>query len=592
MAKQILNNFVFGETDKNILGRTDLKAYNNSASLIENFRLNPLGGLSKREGSYQFSIDLIQTKKTRLIEFIYSADLSFLLLFSEKELKIVDTTTEKQIGETLETPYLESELFEIQYAQNEESLFLVHINHPIQVLDYVGNTFSLSTFVGTYDDDHKGILSTEGNYPSVVAYCSSRLYFASSRNQPFTIWISNSFEPTKFWTYTLGTSTVSEQCSYEEYPTYFEKWKNGGKTVSKSYSDWYYNDLVNSTWWKSRLQYQSDATPTYNDLLETNTSLFGEVMTVENTETTKTYTDENAMILELASSKNDKICYINTLHNIVVGTRSSEWIIPYDITPSNLKATKESSYGSAFMQSITMQNELLFLQSSGCLRSMKYDYTNYNYPCEDRTIFNKDILSSGVVEFASQQTPYVRLFCVLEDGTMAVMTKNELDNVYGWVRYKSKYFKYISVAVAEVSGIQEVYCIVQGATGNNFFLIKLDENRTYDLVNYLYKDSTDPNYNYGLGFSAKIVTNPIESSTLQTLDSLKYGWNITLRTSDTTGYRVGFEDCILQSGNGENSNISTIQAPTTWHKELRVVVESDENEKLNINALCINMGVN
>ena len=587
MAKQILNNFVFGETDKNILGRTDLQAYNNSASLIENFRLNPLGGLSKREGSYQFGIDLIQSKKTRLIEFIYSADLSFLLLFSEKELKIVDTTTERQIGTTLETPYLESELFDIQYAQNEDSIFFVHIEHPIQVLDYVGNTFSFSTFVGTYDDEHKGILSTEGNYPSVVAYCSSRLYFASSKNQPFTIWISNSFEPTKFWTYTLGTSTVTEQCSYEEYPTYFDKWKNGTKTVSKSYADWYYNDLINSTWWKSRLQYQSSATPTYNDLLQTNTSLFGEVMTVENTETTKTYTDENAMILELASSKNDKICYINTLHNIVVGTRSSEWVLPYNITPSNLQATKESSYGSSFKQSVSLQNELLFLQSSGCLRSMKYDYTNYNYPCEDRTIFNKDILSSGVVEFASQLTPYVRLFCVLEDGTMAVMTKNELDNVYGWVRYKSNYFKYISVAVAEVGGVQEVFCIVKESEVS-YLLVKLDETKNADLVVYNEEEKV---YSDGVGFSARIVTNPIESSTLQTLDSLKYGWNITLRTSDTTGYRTGFENCILQSGNGESSNISKIQVPTTWNKELRVVVESDEKEKLNINALCINMGV-
>lgn len=586
MAKQVLNNFIFGETDKNILGRTDLKAYFNGVSKLENFKLNPLGGLSKREGSVLLLDDL--EKKTRIIEFIYSADLSFLLLFSEKELRVIDTLTEKQIGDVIETEYLEDELYDIQYAQNEESVFFVHINHPIKVFDYVGNTFSFSTFIGTYDDEHKGILSTENNYPSVVAYCSSRLYFASSRNQPYTIWISNSFEPTKFWTYTIGTSTVTEQCSYEEYSTYFNKWKAGEKECSKSYSTWYYNILVGSTWWSARLQYEPSAVADYNDLLQTDTQLFGEVMTVENSEITKTYTDENAMILELASSRNDKICYINILHNIVVGTRSSEWILPYDLTPSNLKATKESSYGSIFKSSISLQNELLFLQSSGCLRSMKYDYTNYNYPCEDRTMFNKDILSSGVLETANQLTPYCRLFCVLKDGTLAVMTKNELDNVYGWTRYKSDYFDYISVAVAEAEGIQQVYCIGKVKTSERYFLLKFDETKTTDGCYYLEEQQK---WMDGLGFSATLKTNPIESSTLQSLDSLKYGWNISLKTRDTTSYKVGFDGCIMQNANGERDNNTTIQAPTSWTKELRVMIESGEKEKINIDALLINMGV-
>lgn len=577
MSKQILNNFIFGETDKNILGRTDLKAYLNSGCKIENFRLNYLGGLSKREGSVQIK-EL--EKKTRIIEFIFSSDLSFLLLFSDKELRIIDTTTQEQIGEVIETKYREEDLYEIQYAQNEESIYFVHIDYPIQVLDYIGNTFAFSTFVCSCDDEHKDILTTENNYPSVVAFCASRLYFASSRNKPFTMWISNSFEPNRFWTYTLGTSTVSEQCSFEEYPVYFEKWKAGNcKTASQTYAYWYNNTLLDSTWWKARLQYESDTIqPSYNDLLQTNTSLFGEVMTVINTQTLKTYTDENAMILELASSKNDKITFINVLHNIVVGTRSSEWILPYDLTPSNLKATKESSYGSNFLQAISMETELLFLQSSGCLRSMRYDYVNYNYPCEDRTIFNKEILSSGVLEMKGQTSPYVRLFCILADNTMAVLTKNELENSYGWTRYKSNDLDFTSVAVAEVNGVQQVFITYKDKNEEGkYYLARLDETKETDLDN-----------EYSI--ESEYVSNPIESTTLQSLDSLKYGWNITLRTYETTNYKVGFEDCLLQNANGESKNINTIQVPTKWDKDLRLVVKSEKGEKLNISVMQINMG--
>ncbi len=389
------------------------------------------------------------------------------------------------------------------------------------------------------------------------------------------MWISNSFEPNRFWTYTLGTSTVSEQCSFEEYPVYFEKWKAGNcKTASQTYAYWYNNTLLDSTWWKARLQYESDTIqPSYNDLLQTNTSLFGEVMTVINTQTLKTYTDENAMILELASSKNDKITFINVLHNIVVGTRSSEWILPYDLTPSNLKATKESSYGSNFLQAISMETELLFLQSSGCLRSMRYDYVNYNYPCEDRTIFNKEILSSGVLEMKGQTSPYVRLFCILADNTMAVLTKNELENSYGWTRYKSNDLDFTSVAVAEVNGVQQVFITYKDKNEEGkYYLARLDETKETDLDN-----------EYSI--ESEYVSNPIESTTLQSLDSLKYGWNITLRTYETTNYKVGFEDCLLQNANGESKNINTIQVPTKWDKDLRLVVKSEKGEKLNISVM-------
>ena len=576
MAKQIYNNFIYGETDKYILGRTDLKAYLNSGSKIENFRLNYLGGLSKREGLSQIKeLD----KKTRIIEFVYSSDLAFLLLFSDKELRIVDTTTQEQIGEVIETQYKEEDLFDIQYAQNEESIYFVHIDYPIQVLDYVGNTFTFSTFVCSCDDEHKDILTTENNYPSVVAFCSSRLYFASSRNKPFTIWISNAYEPSRFWTYTLGTSTVTEQCSFDEYPAYFENWKNGNcKGASMTYAYWYNNELLGTSWWSARLQQEgSSITPSYNDLLQTDTQLFGEVMTVENTEEIKTYTDENAMILELASSKNDKITFINILHNIVVGTRSSEWILPYDLTPSNLKATKESSYGSSFIQSISMETELVFLQSSGCLRSMKYDYVNYNYPCEDRTIFNKEILQSGVVEMKAQTTPYARLFCILKDNTIAILTKNELEGAYGWTRYKSDDLEFQSIAVAEVEGVQQVFITCKDKNEEDkYYLAKLDETKISDL-------------DKGYAIVSEYISNPIESTSLQSLDSLKYGWNITLRTYDSTKYCVGFSDCILQWSEG-NKDIITIQVPTKWDNDLRLVIKSEKDRKLNISVMQINMG--
>lgn len=581
MSKQLINNFVYGETDKNILGRTDLKAYNQGASKIENFILNPLGGLSRREG---LSLILEMKTKTRIIGFSYSSDLSFLLIFGNYDLRIIDTTTNEQIGEAITTPYSSEELAEIQYAQNEDSLFLVHIDHPIYVLEYAGNAFAFSQFKANCDDENPNLFEGDNNYPSVVAFCSNRLYLASSRNKPFTIWVSKSFEPSNFWTYKAGTTTTTTQVAYEEYESQFNKWKGGElTTVTKSYTTWK-NELESTSWWKARKQQEGeDIVPTYNDLLATDTTTFGEVMTKYNTEETQIYTDENAMILELASSKNDKITFINILHNIIVGTRSSEWIIPYDITPSSLKATKESSYGSTFLASMNMQTELIFFQSSGVVRSMKYDYTNYNYPCEDITIFNKEILESGIIESATQSTPTARLFCICNDGTLGVMTRNELDSTSGWVKYKTEIGNFISTAVADVDGIQEVYCVIDNSKIKTedeelkYYVCIFDKTKTNDLGEY--------------SFISKLTTNPIESSSYQTLDNTKFGWSLGLRVLNSGKFKAGFTNSFLKIADATNTNIVTLPIPTSWSKDLRVEVESIDNEPLNINALLMNIGV-
>ena len=582
MSKQILNNFIYGATDKNILGRTELKAYNQSASIIENFKLNSLGGLSRREGLTEV---LRTTTRTRLIAFSYSSDLSFLLIFEDKQLRIINTITHDQIGEPIETEYSAEELAEIQYAQNEDSLFLTHIDHPVYILEYAGDSFAFSKFKANCDDENPHLFEEENDYPSVVALCSNRLYLASSRNKPFTIWVSKSFDPTNFWTYKVGTSTTSRQATTDEYISQFEKWKaNELTTVTKTYTTWEI-ELKQTNWWKERVEVEgggdaSKISIAYTDLLATNTSLFTEVMTIYETEETQVYTDENAMILELASSKNDKITFINILHNIIVGTRSSEWIIPYDITPSSLKATKESSYGSTFLASLNMQTELIFFQNSGVIRSMKYDYANYNYPCEDITIFNKEILEKGIVECATQSVPVAKLFCICKDGTLAVMTRNELDNTFGWVKYKTEIGNFISIAVADVNGEQRVYCVIDNS--------KISEELTYITCFF---DKTKLNDLDEYSFISKFESNPIETTTYQTLDNTKYGWSIGLRVFDTNEFKGGFSNSPLKIADATKTDIVTLPVPTSWSKDLRIKVESIEDNPLNISAILMNIGV-
>lgn len=583
MSKIVYNNMIYGAVDDNVLGRPDLAPYVNGVSFLQNFNVNLLGGVSRRKGLRKlFDLD----GEARIIDFVYSAELTFLIVLSNKTLRVYNTLLERFEGEIIATPYEDSILSDIQYTQDSSSVYFVHKDYPPYNLSYTGGTFKFSTLSPICDEAYPNLFNSAHNYPSVVAFCSNRLILASSDNNPYRMWVSRAFEPRNFTTYDVYNNTEKTLASYKDYPTYYENWKAEGTntTYSQSFVKWQTDILKPSTWWKNREETEVNPEIGWEDVLATAPSLWYEIITIDGSgNITKAVSATCAMVLDLGSNKNDRICWIGTNYNIIIGTRSSEWVMSAEINAVSQSVRQVSAFGAIEKQAVAFGSKIIFLQSNGILRSIGYDSQTYSYPCLDKTQFNRSILESGVKEIAVQRVPVSRVFLLLNNGHIAILTKNELTEAEGWSFYDTTIGKFTSLAVLDTLTGQSVYAVVDNSLSKDesedlkYCVCVFDSSELYDIKTHNYV--------------SKLRTNPIENSTYSTLNNTKYGWCVALRCIDTERFKVGFSNSYKKEGNASKDNIVSVALPTSWQKDMRLEIESIEDKNVNIQAILMNAEV-
>jgi hypothetical protein len=136
----LINNFTGGEMSPLLIGRVDLDRYGNSCQRMENMRAFPYGGAFKRSG-----LEHIYTTvgETRIKEFIYSTDTSYILAFSNGLLKIFNDGAYLSSSDIV-TPYLSDEVFDLQFLQINDIMYITHQSHtPHKLSRVTSTTFTL-----------------------------------------------------------------------------------------------------------------------------------------------------------------------------------------------------------------------------------------------------------------------------------------------------------------------------------------------------------------------------------------------------------------------------------------------------------------
>lgn len=155
MLYPIQDTFVRGEISPRLHARASLDLYRGALSRCENFLTLPHGGIRKRDGTYFCAEVKDSSKATRLIPFIFSADQAYALEFGNLYIRV--HAYGARVG-TVEvaTPYLEADLFDLQFVQSADQMWITHKNHLPQVLTRTAHTiWTLAEFVfldGPYDD--------------------------------------------------------------------------------------------------------------------------------------------------------------------------------------------------------------------------------------------------------------------------------------------------------------------------------------------------------------------------------------------------------------------------------------------------------
>ncbi len=142
-AKVILTNFTGGELSPKLKGRVDLAKYHNGCQTLENMIVLPYGGAMRRPGTYYVAEVKDSSKKVRLVAFEFSTTQAYVLEFGNLYMRVYkDSGQVMGNGDPYEitTPYTEAQLFELQFVQSADVLFIAHSAHYPRKLERTGDT--------------------------------------------------------------------------------------------------------------------------------------------------------------------------------------------------------------------------------------------------------------------------------------------------------------------------------------------------------------------------------------------------------------------------------------------------------------------
>lgn len=513
-SKVVYVDFRGGMIDERMRRRSDLDGYYNSASLIENAVPTRAGGLKLRPGLVRYS-DVLDAE--RIIPYTKSVDEAFVIALADKSATVYGIGTDGLLkpvgGGAFKTSFLKNEISAIQFTQDYERAILTHENHKPYVITYkngglLGSDITLDTTAVTYRVDGKDdtvaytyeeLLTGDGNYPACCAYMGQRLWLMATKNKPYKLFASRPFSYNDFQLYdkiqSVEEGTTTEQYlkavqgSYkkQEDLTAEEKEKYP-KAVKKIVSlevsiDGYY---VHKT--------------TYYDAEEAVVdSIVGEAVnyTTPVYDWTDRVRDDCGMELELGSDRDERVSWIGYSESgLYIGTASSEWYMPSDSNANNYSFTKVGSYGSARnMQCVYGSNAIFYVQSgSKRIRAISsssdgISFSEPSYQCES-------ILKAGIKELHWQRVPEPRLYVVLKDGTVAVLSYDPYYSINAWCKWTFPTLKVLSMSIMDDKDGQMPVVLAENEYG----------------LRAIYRFDEDVYTDAGAPFKAKVVTNNVEGN--------------------------------------------------------------------------------
>ena len=150
---------------------------------------------------------------------------------------------------------------------------------------------------------------------------------------------------------------------------------------------------------------------------------------------------DSAMIYTIASNQVNAIKSLKATRTLICMTTGGEYAVSSGtsqdaITPSNINIRKQSNYGSAGVDALSIGNATIFLQrAKRKVRELAYNFDTDGYVAPDLTILADHISETGIVQMDYQQEPYSIVWAARTDGVLSGLTYNRLENVVAWHRH-------------------------------------------------------------------------------------------------------------------------------------------------------------
>jgi len=207
---------------------------------------------------------------------------------------------------------------------------------------------------------------------------------------------------------------------------------------------------------------------------------------------------DGGMFLTLSAKEANAICWMESQDKLMIGTSGNEWTLgpltaDEGITPYNVSAVKQSSYGSKYMAAASINEVMLFVQRQGRkVRELTYVLDRDGWVAPDLTILSEHVTAGEIVEADYQQQADAIYWAVRGDGQLIGMTYERDQEVVGWHRHTTDgLFESVAV-IYGVGGSDEVWVAVNRGGNRYIERFRIDAREQYEAENksyYWYLDS-------------------------------------------------------------------------------------------------------
>jgi len=433
MAKQLLSvpSFTAGELSPQMEGRTDFQKYFNGCTRLENFVVLPHGPVMRRPGTHYVSEIKNSAAKTRLIPFEFSTEQTYILEFGNQYIRFYKDEGQIQSSGSayeISSPYLTAELFDIKFAQSADVMYITHNNHATRKLSRTGHTSWSLTEVdftnGPYLDQNttSTTITPSATTGNGITLTASSGIFAATDVDRLVSFSGGHAKITAFTSTTVVTANVIENF---DNTNAVSTWKLGAFSATTGFASCV-------SFFEQRLVFAAT-------IRQPQTMFFSKSGDYENM-TSGTAAD-SAMVYTIASNQVNVIVALKATRTLIVMTTGGEYAVSSGssqdaITPTNINIRKQSNYGSAGVDALSIGNATLFLQrAKRKIRELAYNFDSDSYQAPDLTILAEHVTKSGITQMDYQQEPFSVAWCVREDGVLAGFTYNRLQQVTAWHRH-------------------------------------------------------------------------------------------------------------------------------------------------------------
>jgi hypothetical protein len=511
MAKNTLRSFSSGELDPALHHRADLARYATGLVICRNFIIRAQGGVHNRPGMRFVGEVKDSTKQTRLIPFEFNTEQTYILEFGDQIMRVIRDGAYVLDGVgpalfELVTPYLESEVFDINFTQSADVMTLAHRNHAVRDLGRIADdnwtldvinfastvtvptglvTVAVGTGAGTNnktyryvvtatdDDGVESLISAESSIttPSLDVTAGVKITWTAVAGAAFYTIYKDPSNGTGIYGF-IGES-VNEL--FEDYNIAPDTARTPPEENTPISTAGNYPGVV-GYYQQRKLFANTDNLP--QTFFTSQTGIFNSLRS------STPVRDDDAITFTISSRQVNEIRHIVAVEDLVLLTSGAPYRISegqdFVLTPSTIGARPQGETGASRIRPAIVNDSVIFVQGkSNKLRDLNFGIESGRYAGNDLSIMANHLFEDRtVVDMAYADEPYGVIWCVMSDGALLGLTYQKEHQVWAWHRHDTKGF-YESVAV-----------VAEGDRDAAYFVVK----RTIDGSDVRYVERLEPRF--------------------------------------------------------------------------------------------------